>query len=1161
MSARAWTKDVVIVLALVAAGFFGARLAFGPELARAGTWTDGLETRRGQSAEQLRFAVWDAPRALEGDVNTPAFEGRPALSPDGRSMVFAVGRAGAGAALWCADVEPGEHGVPRASGARRLAALDTPSDELAPAFGQDGYLYFASNRPGGAGGLDLWRARWSAGEVSAAEPLAGGVNTPADESDPAPGPAGALAFASSRRADGSAPRRGERADWDLYLAEPGEPGGSGEAQVAHLAELASRADEREPAFGADGRALVFASDRAPGRSFDLYRALEVRGRWLAPEPLEALNTASSERGPWPTAAGFALVFARGDAEEDSDLWAARSLELYRVPARPLGWRDLLALGLLLLIALFAWLAKRWEQLDALYKCALVSLIAHLLLLLWSREVYLESEPLTLASSEPPPGEARTFEIQLAGVARARAAAERASRARAGELELEWPAPAAGALEAPSFEAPLGEAAPVVASELPSAQALEPALRADEVAERAAESAQVAPPASTAEALPAVEVAGPLESFERAERAAPRAALEAPRFAGEPGVRAGAAPPEPFARELGASPGAAAQPGAARALELAARGAEGAERPAGSARAAPPAGTAGALPAVEIAGPLESFERAERAAPRAAPEAPRVAFESGARSGAELPARLVPELGSSANGGAAQAGQASAAPPPLELAARPEAGAARAPRAALGEDPLRAELPALGEFELEDREAFAPRALASAAPAPAALEPRAGPARPPPRSGASDLRPAPWTAGASAAEPAAAPPAVARALEPAAPAPLVRGERARNAPLAERPPLEETPFALRFGAPKAEALETFGGDASTERAVQDGLAYLARVQRPGGSWGDPRWSIEKYGQVAVGKTGLALLAFLGAGHVPGGEGEWAANAERAVAFLLRTQDAATGHFGDTSAYSHGIATYALAECYALTGAQGLRDPLARAVGQILRHQEQRGPADPRTGGWSYYYPDGHRFDDWPRVSISAWQVMALEAARLGGLEVPERAFEDARRFLALSVDERRGWMRYSHDPARVRSTTPTLPGSTPAGLFALSLLGEDCEAERYQPLWELVSICAPRTFVPSSTDAFLARAEGHLYFWYYGTLALFRRGGAAWQRWNVAMKETLLAAQEADGSWPALTVYASDYAAENEADRVYPTALCVLSLEIYYRYFTPLLQAR
>ena len=57
-----------------------------------------------------------------------------------------------------------------------------------------------------------------------------------------------------------------------------------------------------------------------------------------------------------------------------------------------------------------------------------------------------------------------------------------------------------------------------------------------------------------------------------------------------------------------------------------------------------------------------------------------------------------------------------------------------------------------------------------------------------------------------------------------------------------------------------------------------------------------------------------------------------------------------------------------------------------------------------------------------------------------------------------------------------------------------------------------------------------------------------------------MKGTLLPAQEQDGSWEPISVYA-EMAGDTDRDRVYTTAMNVLTLEVYYRYFTPLLKVR
>jgi hypothetical protein len=385
------------------------------------------------------------------------------------------------------------------------------------------------------------------------------------------------------------------------------------------------------------------------------------------------------------------------------------------------------------------------------------------------------------------------------------------------------------------------------------------------------------------------------------------------------------------------------------------------------------------------------------------------------------------------------------------------------------------------------------------------------------------------------------------------------ERPRIDPPPPSKSWENTPYKNREGEDKARALTLNGGTRETEAAVAKGLAYLASVQQPSGAWGSYEELDDKYGQFAIGKTGLALLAFLGAGHTHLSHTQHSDNVMRALAFLIALQDPASGHFGSSEAYSHGIATYALAECYALTGETELRAPLERAVAHILAKQNHA--SDPRLfGGWSYYYKDDRVYDRWPRTSITVWQVMALESARLAGVRVPEKVFDDAAAFIRNAEDEDNGWFRYNHDPARLSSNWPTLPASTPAALFALSLVGDDIESDAFARSREFVLSRAPREYRRGSDDDFVRRGQGNLYFWYYGTLAMFRAGGNAWQRWNAGMKNALVRGQRKDGSWTPIDLYSS-YARDDEHDRSYSTAMCVLSLEVYYRYYLPLLKVR
>lgn len=1099
-------KNVAIVFGLLAAGFVVAWLRFRAHLGEDGAYTDGAQTYDTSESGAVRYAVWDAPELVGEPLNSPASESRPALSPDGRWLVFVTGERGSNSELWIAEMRGGAPADPRP-----LAELSTVADECSPAFAGDA-LYFASDRAGGSGGLDLYRAAYSDGSFGAAERLADSVNTGSDECDPAPRPGTReIVFASNRKAAG----------FDLYAVDLGAA-----SAPALLEALTSDRDEREPAFTADGRTLFFASDREHGGGdFDLYRSSTSDEGWSRPVPLAALNTEASERGPAPAFDDFSLYFARATGDGASDILRARSIELFRLPGRPVGWLDLLLLAALLLLALLAWLAKRWPKLETLYKCYLVSLLVHALLLVWFTDLFPGSGTAETGTRDP------GFRVRMRPSASAAMSArhERDGRVEGGRSsEAEDAAPERVLAE-------LGSAATPTPVTMSAPAPSEPDAPAPSTV--AAEASRTAP-------MPSVALAD-RQAIERRSGEAPSLALEEAPDAATRGARA---------TDEGAAPRRADV--SARAEGLAANPIDGSlEAPVAPAESAPgrkavavaPGSEPSSSSSVAVEGPREP-----RAPTSGAAKA--LSLEGLASSGGEREAPSVPER-SSARGSDRDVVSGAAAPSGPSIAALapkrpdgPESGPARAPLASSPGGAPRADV------GLDDAERI---------PKIATAEPGGSGASA--RGGSSDLLDA-LSAPASARErgiesapqkqrgatpaPASAPPAIAMT------API---DRPVDAPPRAKKDWENTPYQNRAGQEKARALELHGGTKETEEAVAKGLAYLARIQHRGGEWGDRSIVDGKYGEIAIGKTGLALLAFMGAGHTHASGTEYSGNARRAIEFLLSMQDEESGHFGNSEAYSHGIATYALAECYALTSDAALRKALERAVAHILSKQIRSRYVE-LFGGWSYFYRDDSTFDRWPRTSITAWQVMALESARLGGIDVPAQAFEDAATFIENAEDPEKGWYRYNHDPERLNSEWPTLPASTPAGLFALSIMGRDLKSEKYADLRDFVLTRIPTKYRKGSPDEFVGRGQGNLYFWYYGTLAMFRVGGGPWERWNLGMKETLVRGQEDDGSWAPIDIYCK-YARDDEEDRSYTTAMCVLSLEVYYRYYLPLLKVR
>lgn len=126
---------------------------------------------------------WTRPREPAFSADTAMHDGDPFLAPDGKSLYFISTRhrfAEAGnddfdIYVVARDVH-GNWGTPQ----RLPEPVNSDSSELLPSVDRAGHLYFGSDRPGGHGGTDIYRAvRDAAGEWHVANVAS--VNTPAND--------------------------------------------------------------------------------------------------------------------------------------------------------------------------------------------------------------------------------------------------------------------------------------------------------------------------------------------------------------------------------------------------------------------------------------------------------------------------------------------------------------------------------------------------------------------------------------------------------------------------------------------------------------------------------------------------------------------------------------------------------------------------------------------------------------------------------------------------------------------------------------------------------------------------------------------------------------------------------------------------------------------
>lgn len=303
----------------------------------------------------------------------------------------------------------------------------------------------------------------------------------------------------------------------------------------------------------------------------------------------------------------------------------------------------------------------------------------------------------------------------------------------------------------------------------------------------------------------------------------------------------------------------------------------------------------------------------------------------------------------------------------------------------------------------------------------------------------------------------------------------------------------------------------------DQAVQRGFEHLRRIQKAEGSFGQGRFGDH------AGITSLCAIALMADGNVPG-RGEFGDCVQKALDFVLR-HSSETGLIVSDDMhgpmYGHGFATLFLGEIYGMNQEDDrVRDALVRAVQLIVSSQNDE-------GGWRYN-PVPADAD----VSVTICEIMALRSARNAGIKVPKSTIDDAIRYVR-SCQNDDGGFRYMKDVGG------SLWPRTAAGVASLFYAGvyEDESIDR--GLDYLARNAFPRG--PGAMAGGFAQAH-YFYGHYYAVQAMYLAGGERWKAWWPAIREELLAKQNADGSWT-----------DQQVGDAYGTAMALIVLQMPKRY--------
>lgn len=346
---------------------------------------------------------------------------------------------------------------------------------------------------------------------------------------------------------------------------------------------------------------------------------------------------------------------------------------------------------------------------------------------------------------------------------------------------------------------------------------------------------------------------------------------------------------------------------------------------------------------------------------------------------------------------------------------------------------------------------------------------------------------------------------------------------------------EKMFDLRRSETKIQLVKMFGGNEDSLEAVERGLTWIEQHQFP-----DGHWSLHEFNKCCKGHrkcgghgnvksdvaaTGFGLLPFLGFGetHL---DGKHQDTIGRGLRWLVENQQSSgeltTGKEGNARMYSHAIGAIALCEAYGLSKDPNLRDSAQRALDFILKAQHKS------SGGWRY---QPNQSAD---TSVVGWQLMALKSGQIAGLHVPHESWELVKKWLdqVEGKGKQRGQFRYQ-------------PGQG----FKLAMTAEGLLCRRY------LGANLNDTSIVQGADYLLKhlpkKNKDSSYYWYYATQFMFHLSPEYWDKWNAAQRDLLTGSQikkgQHLGTWDPRDNW------ERQGGRLYATSMRVMMLEVYYRH--------
>ncbi len=370
-------------------------LSFVPGLDYFKYYASGYSIKRSAKTSPARTVLWEQPKLITGRINEVHGNNDATISPDGKTIVLTRSYSVHNKDLYISYLIEDEWSKPKP-----LNKVNTEYNESTPEIAAEGnLLLFASDRPGGAGGYDIWYSRktgintWSTPEIINNDD----INTKYNELYPYLNEDKISFYLSSDRPTSTTdiPKK----DYDIFTANTAETNLNNKVNIDYsdffnsftgiksIKKLNSPYNEGRVALTERGNLIYFSSDRPGGiGGYDLYKSYIIEDQYTEPYNFgKPVNTEDDEISPSLSLEGFGLFFCSNYNSRNP-----RNFYVYTTVSREVLakidysiFTNLILIIIFILLTIFVlWIILRLllykNNMKMIVKCLLIALLLHLL---------------------------------------------------------------------------------------------------------------------------------------------------------------------------------------------------------------------------------------------------------------------------------------------------------------------------------------------------------------------------------------------------------------------------------------------------------------------------------------------------------------------------------------------------------------------------------------------------------------------------------------------------------------------------------------------------------------------------------------------------------------------------------------------------------------